>query len=451
MADAVKSSYLSGSIAGTMLKTGIAMLPGTLAMSGYNLADTYFVSRLGRDPLAAMGFTFPVVMLLGCVFHGVSGGVMTIAAQSLGGGRTEKARTLTTSGVLLLILVSLTVGVLGMVFCQPVMKLLGASERTLPLASEYMNIWFFGCVTSALTMTGNNLLMAVGDSRTASLMMVLGLIVNVILDPLLIFGWGPVPAMGMRGAALATVLAQFLAAGATLEVLRRKHKLIRYEIPPWRQMRSAWYLIVLFGVPMSLGHLMMPMGAAVMTWITSSFGDAAVAASAAAGRLEMVAFVFPMALGISLMPMVAQNYGAKQYERIRQCRKFSMRFAFLFLGAMAILFYLFRMPLTGIFSRDDEEVRRIMVMILTITPWCFGMIEIHRYSTFFYTGCGHPVAAAWLNVMRMIGLLVPFSLLALYLRSLEGLFFARLAADSLAGAIGFLLTRRLTRGLTREV
>ena len=126
-----------------------------------------------------------------------------------------------------------------------------------------------------------------------------------------------------------------------------------------------------------------------------------------------------------------------------------MRFAFFFLLVMGLI-YVFAAPSLVRFFSPDLEVQRIMILYMHIIPFGFGMIEIHRYSGFFFTGCGRPAVAAWLNGLRIIGFMIPFSLVAMWFHSLEGLFFARLAADVLAGAVGYILSRRLTETLGRN-
>ena len=446
-----KAIYTSGPIGTRMLKTAFGMLAGTLAMSGYNIVDTYFVGKLGKIPLAAMGFTFPVVMLVGCLFHGLGTGVMTTCAQALGGSRQSKAAKLVTSGALLVLLISIFLGIAGLLFSSPLFSLFGAQGRTLTEVTGYMNIWFFGCATASLSMMGNNILVAIGDAKNAGRMMVVGLVLNALFDPLFIFGWGPIPAMGIRGAALATIIAQCIATVTVFTLVKKKHGLIQFGLLPWREVRAAWALTIHYAVPASIGMLMMPIGSTIITWITARYGDAAVAATAAAGRLEMLAFVFPMALGISLVSMIGQNFGARQYNRIRSCFRFSMGFAFFFLLFMAVIYTCFADWLVGIFSpKDDPMVHEIMVKCILITVWGFCMIEVHRFSGFFYIGCGRPAVAAWLNALRILGLMIPLSFLALYFKSLEGLFYARLASDLIAGSVGFLLSWKMTKRLPAD-
>ena len=427
-----------------MLKTACGMVAGTLSMSGYNLADTYFVGQLtGESPMAAMGFTFPVIMLVGCLFHGLGIGVMTTAAQALGARKRFRAATLITSGIWLVVAFSIFLAALGMAFSGWLFSRFGATGETLELVNGYMRIWFFGCATASLSMTGNDVLIAVGDSRMVSVLMFLGMLVNVALDPILIFGFGWIPAMGIRGAALATVIAQGVCALAVLLAVAKRHGLIRFRRMPWGEVRPAWNRIVRFAGPATLGMLMMPIGSVILTHITSEFGDAAVGGVAAAGRLEAVAFVFPMSLGMSLTPFIGQNYGAKLYGRIREGRRFAMRFALGFLLAAAVI-YFFIADWVAAWFLAEPALRPIMAECLRITAWGFAGVEIHRFAGFTYTGCGRPSVAAWLNALRIMVFMVPFSLLALYFRSLTGLFVARLAADVLAGGIGWFPASRMT-------
>ena len=441
--------YTTAPIRSVMLKTALSMLPGTLALSGYNIADTYFVGQLpGASPLAAMGFTFPVIMLLGCIFRGLASGVMTISAQALGAQKHQRASRLVSTGILFIALFSILIAVLGVTTSNQIFSLFGAKGETLILVNSYMSIWYFGCMTASLSMTGNSLLIAAGDSKMASSAMILGMVINIILDPLFIFGWGFVPGMGIKGAALATVLSQLISSVFVMGLLYYKFRLLRFEYIPWRVMKHAWRLIIVFGIPATLGMLMMPLGAAVITRITAEFGDAAVAAAGAAARIEMVAFVVPMSLGMSLMPFFGQNYGARLYDRIREGRRFAMRFAVFFLICSATIITLFSGQIVSFFTAD-AAVQDIMANYLIIVSWGLWAVEVHRFAGFAYTGCGRPAVAAWLNAFRIAGLLIPFSLIALYYHSLTVLFAARLSADICAGVIAYILARRMTARLSQ--
>lgn len=456
------NTYTKGPIAGTMLRTALVMLPGTLTISGYNLVDAYFVGQLEGDaPMAAIGLTAPLVMICGCFFHGLSAGVMTTTAQSLGGSRRWRAEQLVSTGLFLISLVSLSFAIVGPLVTRAVYhSVMHASPEATRLATSYMDIWFWACVTSALGMSGNGLLVTANDSKMASATMVLGLASNALLDPVFMFqkevcgiplGFG----LGVVGAAWATVMAQIIGTTPVLGILWRKHHLIRFRAIRFAKLASLWKRIIAFAVPACLGSLMLPVGQFIMTWITSHFGDVVIGAITAAQRVQVIAFFFPMSLGVSLMPMIGQNYGARLYSRINGCRRFAMRFAFFYLMTMSVLFCFFAPEIAAKFLPDADkvEMRAVMTFALRILPWGFAFLEIHRFSGFFFTGCGRPLAAALLNVMRILGFLVPLSLLVLLFYKLTGnestsltlLLSTQMGSDVLAGTIALILARRLTR------
>ena len=446
--------YTTGPIAKTMVRTALAMIPATLALSGYNLVDTYFVGKIvGKTaadaPMAAMGFTLPVVMLIGCLFHGLGIGVSAPAAQALGGNKMERAAKGSTSGVLLILLVSVVTAIVGMSCAKGLFASFGARGEVLDLVIEYMDIWYFGCATASIAMAGHGLLISVGDNRMASTLMMAGMIINAILDPLFIFGWGFFPALGMRGAALATILSQAFGGSISMYVLCRKHHLIRFRKIPAAELRNYWTVTLRYAIPAALGMLMMPVGMTVITKLTASFGTAAMAGCTAAGRLETIAFVIPMSLGMTLTPFIAQNYGARRFDRIKEGLVFAFRFAFVFLFASAVLFAFCARWIAPCFC-NSVEAQSVMTRCIIISVWGLAGVEIHRFSGFSYTGCGRPTGAALLNGMRFLVFLIPFSLIAWWMHSLNGLFVARLAADILSGVVGAFLALRSINAKIRE-
>lgn len=446
------SAYTRGSIGRVMLTTALSMIPGTLAISGYNIVDTYFVSRLGTRPLAAMGFTFPVVMMVGCVYHGLGGGVMTPVAQLLGGGRREQAARMVTGGILLFTLIGLIISVAGILLIDPVFHRLGAHDDLMPMIREYMVIWYLGSLSVALGGAGTHLLVSAGIPKLGGAMMMFGLVLNAILDPLFIFGMFGLPRWGIAGAAIATVAAQLVALALVAAILHFKLRLISpiSALFPYPRLLQAWRTIFRYGIPAILGMILNPAGMAVVTRaVAATGGEAAVAATSAAGRMEAVAFIFPMSLGMSLLPIIGQNFGAKRFDRIDTCRRVSMLFAFAFLVVMSVIYFCFAPAAAELFSHDPEVIR-LMVRYLRVIAWGFAFIEIHRYSTFFFIGVGKAKSGAALNIMRVVGFMVPFTLVALYFDSLDGVFAARLAADVLAGCVGCVLAKGITSRMMRD-
>jgi Na+-driven multidrug efflux pump len=196
--------------------------------------------------------------------------------------------------------------------------------------------------------------------------------------------------------------------------------------------------------------ILMPISTTVITKIISGFGNSAVAAIGVTGRTEMFAFMIPMALGISLVPFVSQNLGAKQLGRIREARKFSMCFAICYTGMVAVLFFIGARWIAAFFT-DDPRVEDTIVSYIRIVPFGYGMMEVHRYSGFFLTGLHKPNSTAILNGIRVLVLLIPLSYFGAYCFGILGVFAGRLVTDITAGIVGIVWSASLIKSVQAEI
>ena len=234
---------------------------------------------------------------------------------------------------------------------------------------------------------------------------------------------------------MATVISQTVSMSWLLYLLHHKHRLLAFRSGGIRCCLASCRRIIGFAVPCVLSMAMMPISAGVITWIVSRFGNEAVAASGAAGRLEMFAFVVPMALGISLTPFVSQNFGAHRIDRICEAKTMSAAFALLYGGVVALLFF-FAAPWLASFFSSDPKVVQVMVAYLRVIPFGYGMMEVHRYCGFMLTGLHNPSSSLALNMIRIIVLLIPLSWLGARFFGLPGMFTGRLITDLLVGTLG---------------
>ncbi len=434
----------------TLFDMAVPMLAATFAMNAYNLTDTWFVSRLGTDALAAMSFTFPVVMLLRFIIRGVGSGAMTTIAHTLGEKNQRMAASLTTHSLFLMLILSCIISGIGLLTMKSLFMRLGASGHILNLTNQYMGIWFWGLVIVSLQMIILDIIIGTGSSRTTSFLVVSGTFLNFILDPLFIFGLFGFPKMGIRGAALATILAQMLTLIISIYILDKKYHLISSST--WRrsQIWDSWKRILHIGIPGILSSVLTPVSAAVIVRIVADFGPGAVAACGVATRIEMFAFMIPMTVGVSLVPFVAQNYGARRFDRIESARKGTLVFALGYGLIAAVLFLFMARPFAMIFS-DNPGVVDIIVQYIHMTCFGYGFLEVHRYAGFYLIGIHSPIHANILNVIRTIVLLIPLSFIGSKVFGLWGVFGGRLLTDISAGIIGILWSRRvLLTTMTRE-
>ncbi len=436
------TTLTQSSVASTLFRMAYPMLAGTIALNAYNFVDTWFVARLGTTALAAMGLTFPVVMLLSFIASGIGTGVTALTSHALGRHDNEAASRIVTHGIILIMVFSLVLSICGYLSMDPVFRLIGADEQTMPLVKEYMGIWYCGAVFMAIPMMGNGILISLGDSRSASLFMLSGALLNCILDPVFIFGLRGFPAMGIFGAALATVLSQAFSACWLFYLLAIKYRLLVPAHPRLSSLPQSCSSILRFAIPGSLSMMLMPLSTAVITGLVSRHGNAVIAAVSAAGRVEMVAFVIPMALGMSLMPFVSQNFGAGHFGRIIEAKRYAIKFALIYGAGVAMLLFIFAPQLAGIFTKN-AHVAEFFIRYLRIIAFGYGCMEVHRYCGFVATGIHRPVYATIINAIRVLVLLLPLSFTGNSLYGISGIFTGRLITDILAGIIGMIIVSRL--------
>ena len=363
------ASLTEQSVSRTIFRLALPMLAGTFAINAYNLTDAWFVSRLGTNPLAAMSFAMPVPMLLGFVMMALGSGTMTVVAHALGGGRHAKAARITTHAVLLMLIFSSVLALAGLAGMDALFTRLGASGEALRLTRDFMTVWYLGMPVMGLQNMLGVVLTSTGNTRASSALMVAGTLVNLALAPALIFGAAGLPAMGIRGAALATVLSQAAVLALTARVLHRRHRLLGAAVTSFKRVLVSWRSVLGMGLPAVYSSILTPLSAAVITRIVAGYGEPAVAALGVAGRIEIFSFLVPMSVGMSLTPFVAQNYGAGRMDRILQARRLTTVFALGF-GLLAAAGLFLTAGLFADLFTADPAVKAVLVKYIRFT--CFG-------------------------------------------------------------------------------
>jgi putative MATE family efflux protein len=436
------SKLVGNSISRTIIGMAVPMLAGTFAMTMYQLTNAWFVSRLGTEALAAISFTFPVVMLLTLLIRGIGGGTIPLVAHAIGERDHKKAGIITTHAIILAVPLALTVSILGIFTIDPLFSRLGASGKVLVLTGQYMRIWYIGTIIMVLQLLMSDIIISAGNTKAVSIIMVGSTVLNAFLDMVLIFGMLGMPRMGIAGAAIATIISQSAAMIAAFCILFYRLKLVDLNALKEGSYIKSWKRILRFGIPGSLGMIMQPISAGVVTKLAAGYGTAAVAAMGVASRIEMFAFMIPMTVGIPLVPFIAQNYGALRMDRIKKARKGTMIFAALYGIFISILLIIFAEHISGLFS-VEKDVINVLCSYIYITSMGYGMLEVARYSGFTMIGIHKPMRASVLHVIRVVVLLVPFTITGSLLFKLEGIFWGRFSADILAGFIGIWWSGRI--------
>lgn len=413
----------------------IPMLAGTFALTMYQIANTWFVSRLGTGALAAISFTFPVVMFLMLLTRGLGSGAMTLVAHAIGEKDHRKAATLTTHTLILAVLFAVFISTTGLLTLKSVFSGLGASGEILGMTASYMKVFYLGAIVMVLHLVASDIIISTGNTMAVSVLMVGSLFLNMFFDMGLIFGRFGLPRMGIAGAAMATLLSEGAAMLVAFYILVKKAKLIAIDTLQPSRILKSWGRILTFAIPGALGMVLTPISSAVIIRLAAGYGSAAVAAMGVASRIEMFAFMIPATVGIPLIPFIAQNYGAKRVDRIQKARKGTMTFAVLYGIFVGFLLIIFAESVAGVFSTETAVVK-ILCSYIYITSMGYGMMEVHRYAGFTMTGTHKPMRATILNAIRVVILLIPLSITGSVLFGLKGIFWGRLLTDITAGLVG---------------
>lgn len=440
-----RPDMLNGDIASTLKKMTIPMILGMVMLMTFGLVDTFFVSLLGTEQLAAISFTFPVTFTLISLNIGLGIGASAVIAKYLGSGDETHAKEVGTGALMLSTLLVGALAILGVFTIEPVFVLLGATENLLPYIHDYMVVWYVAGVFLALPMVGNSILRASGDTKTPSMIMAAGGGINALLDPLLIFGWGPVPALGIMGAAIATMIAWGVGVVWILYLLAVRRKLILPRLLTLDELRCTSGGILRIGLPAAGANMLTPIAGGVMTKLVSGYGAGAVAAWGVGNRLESIASIVVLALSMSLPPFISQNFGATKIHRVKQAYEMCLKFVMVWQLAVFVLMWLLSPFIAAAFTQD-QQVANLIQLFLMIVPLGYGLQGIVILTNSSFNAMHKPMSALVLSVIRLFVFFVPVSYLGSMIYQLEGMFWGGVIANIMMATVSFIWFRRAVIG-----
>lgn len=423
----------TGSLRGHLLRLSLPMVWGILAIVSFQLVDIYYISLLGTVPLAAISFTLPVTMTVFSLIIGLGIGLSSVLARRIGAGNHHDVVRITTHGLILAGGITLAIGVAGIAAIGPLFRVMGADDTMMPMIRDYMTIWFAGAALIAIPVAGNAAMRAAGDSLNPSINMTLAALLNGIISPFLVFGLAGLPRLEVQGAAIATVISYALTLGMSLFVLHLRKRMLLRGGMEWSRFGDSARAILSVGLPAGIAALIQPMTQAVMIAIMAGYGAQAVAAFGVATRVEAMAFVIIMALAAGMAPILGQNFGAGQHDRVRA----TLRMALFFCAGWSVLVAaglgLFAMPLAGIFSTDPAVVQ-LAALYFLIVPFSYALGNLAQGWGSALNALGQPRRAATIVIVRMIVLQIPAAIIAGEIWGPAGIFAAIAAVNVIAGA-----------------
>ncbi|MFT6753022.1 MAG: putative MATE family efflux protein [Candidatus Azotimanducaceae bacterium] len=404
--------------------------------------ETYLIGLIGTTELAAYSFTFPVIAALTSLMLGISIGLSSVLARTVGSGDTSQVKRLTSDGLLLMAFIMIFAAVIGASTTELMFQKFGADETTLPLITDYMDIWYLGLVFFALPFIGANALRATGDARISGILMISGAVMQMILDPLLILGLFGFPKMGIIGAGWAMVVSRFLLCCITFYVLIKHKDLILLSKINFKSMINSWQKILVVGLPATATNLIGPISTAIVITLLAGFGKEAVAGFGIASRLEALSIIPLLALSASIGPFVGQNHGAELFGRANEAMKLAFKWALIWGLFIALIFMMGHQILVTLFD-DNDLVTNVASLYLLIVPISYGLWGVLMMSSATFNALGKPLASTTLSVFRMFVIYVPLAFLGQYYWGIAGIFLAAALSNILTGVFAFLWNRRI--------
>lgn len=406
----------SGSIPGHVRTIALPSSVGLFFHTMYNVVDSFYAGQISTTALAAMGLSFPVFLLILATGGGLSRGASALIANAIGAENEHDRVRFVNQSVSLAILVSVALTATGFAAAPSLFGILGATGEYRDLALKYMNPIFGGAVFLILSSLSNAILIAGGDSKTYSKVLVAGFFLNLILDPWFLHGGFGLPAMGIAGIAWATVLIQMLSSAVLLGTVLRRGLL---TLRPWSGLTpdiQTYRDIARQSIPASFNIVSVAMGFFAITYFLKPYGKPTVAAFGVTTRIEQIGLLPTFGLYAAIMALVGQNNGAGNFDRVREAMRICNRLGLMLVMTTSTLIFLCARQLMRVFT-DDAIVIEIgvrYVHIMALIQWSYVMTSTHLA---FLQAVKRPRYGFLESVLRKV--LIPAPLMWLFVHQLH--------------------------------
>ncbi len=409
----------------------------------YNLVDAFWVAKLSASAIAAVSISQIVLFVMISLAMGVSVGTAVLVGQNIGANKKDVAERILGQGYLLTIFAALFFTAIILIFKNKLLVISGAVGDILPLAQPYFTVVTSGSIFTFLMMMTSISFNAQGDNFTMTKLFAVSTLVNTILDPLLIFGYGGFPELGIAGAAYATLISQVVFLILALRLLMKptmmvplKLKLLQLE---WSSVKS----VINIGLPASLNQVLNPLGfSALMFFVSASFYEAGAAAFSIGFRIEFFAFIPAIGFGFGAMSLIGQNIGAGKHERVREVLKFAVYFGSGAALVFSLLSFLFAPYIVGVFT-SDPLVTDYALQYFRVVPIGYVFFAIAFIEANIFQGIGRSWPGFWITFSR-IGIALSLTVVSLQIFSLEiwSVWISIVIGSIIASSFGLVWVRR---------
>lgn len=407
-----------------LFKLGIPMVISLLVAALYNVVDTYFVSGLGKEAVAAVSVAFPIQLIFLGIGLTFGAGAGSYISRLLGGNNKKEASIVATVALISSAILGIITAIALFRYLEGVLKFMGAIPSIMEISKSYTGIFIVGGILGTVNVTLGNLAVAQGAAKISLKAMIVGSISNMILDPIFIFGLN----LGVRGAAIATLIARVITSLMYLIYFIGDKNLIEIKLPNFKPTFAIYKEVLKIGISMLILQILQTISISKISYAASFYGEEAIAAMGIVLRIVTLGTNVVFGYMKGLQPLAGFNYGAKNYERVREAIKASIKWTNVFCVLWTVIVYIFAPSILSIFGTDENvlniampALRAALIMFIT-----FGFQ--FTYST-LYLSTGKALGGVFLNSLRQGIVFIPIILLLPKFMGLNGVIYAQTISD----------------------
>lgn len=398
---ALQQQSTEGNILNSLVRLAVPIIFANILQTAYQLIDTFWLGRLGGDAVAAVSLSFPLLFFILSIGAGITLAGTVLVSHSQGAGNRKMIDINASQIVILIFLLSVILASMGYFLSPPLMIILGAGPDIIGDAVTYFQISSLGFVFLFLFFAFQSLMRGIGNVMLPVYIVLFTVILNLILDPLFIYGFGPIPGFGVAGAAIASVITQALSAVAGLYILFKGRNGITISFAHMKLDMKSLKKIMRLGIPASIEQSTRALGMTMMIILVTSFGTDIVAAYGIGARINSVVIIPALGFAIATTSLIGQNIGAGKIKRAEKIANLSARIGFLGLTSIGILLFLLAEPLVAFFVPDDPQVIRDGALFIKILAPSFGLLGVQQIMNGVFNGAGFTQASMFISILSL--------------------------------------------------
>jgi len=437
--DKKPKKFTEGKILSSLVSIALPIIFSNILQSAYQLIDTFWLGRLGANAVASVSLSFPILFLVLSLGGGLTLAGTVIVSQYKGANNQRMIDFSSSQTVLVVFLVSALLAVVGNFAAEPMMRMVGAGPEILADSVAYFQISSYGFIFLFMFFVFQSLMRGIGNVLLPMYIIMGTVFLNLVLDPLFIYGLGPIPGYGVAGAAVASVLTQAISAVTGMYILWRGRQGIKIRRTDMHFDMAFVKKIFKIGLPSSFEQSTRAAGMTMMVVLVTSFGSEVVAAYGIGSRILSLVIVPALGLAIATTTLVGQNIGAGKISRAEKIGNLSYKVSFFGLSVLGVLFFVFAENLTAFFVPDEPDVIQDGALFIKIMSLSFGFMGIQQVLNGVFNGTGFTKASMMISIFGLWVLRFPLAYGLSYHTSLgyEGIWWAFPISNLITGAVAF--------------